>query len=568
MQIKTKISLFFLLAVLAIAGFFRFWHLDKIPPGLYPDVAVNGTDAIGALETSSFQPFYPANNGREGLFMNLIALSFGVFGISVWSLKFVAALFGFFTVLGTYLLTKQLFFYIAFEKKSYEFIALVSSFFLAISFWHVNFSRLGFRAIMVPFFLVWCFYFLFKGVANMAQNQNDTLLPAPPKKKKTALFFALSGFLFGMGFHTYIAFRIAPIILVPVFLISIVAYWPKFKSDFKNRESLISLFKKSYIKNSWINWDIFAVAMIIAILPLAMYFYKNPADFMGRTGQVSIFASENPIKQLVLSAIKTFGQFVVWGDSNWRHNIPGSPEIFWPLIPLFLLGLIYSILQIFRQKNYSLEKLPILSVFYTLLVWWGAMLMPSIMTNEGLPHSLRTIGAIPPSFIFIGLGAFILIKFLQKSIVNRQALLAIYGLLILSIPILIGIEYYRYFIYWGQNEETQGAFTQLFVNEGNYLNSLPQNIKKYILTNEGGVPVPYPYGPPVSAQTIKFITYNKSDINFLRPEEFPDFLNKNIQSPAIFLPMAYSEFIFSQLQQKFPNGKTEQINDFWVFKTQ
>jgi len=41
MSTKNK-ELIFLLIILAIASFFRLWQLDKIPPYLYPDVAMNG----------------------------------------------------------------------------------------------------------------------------------------------------------------------------------------------------------------------------------------------------------------------------------------------------------------------------------------------------------------------------------------------------------------------------------------------------------------------------------------------------------------------------------------------
>jgi len=204
MSRKTTVTILFLL-VIAIAVFFRFYKLDAVPPGLYPDVAVNGTDAVQALRSGDYKLYYPENNGREGLFINLIALSFWLFGASAWAIKIVPAFFGVLTVVGVYLLTKQLFSrgVIAspasagrsnpaensdvdirtgsprrpatagllamtpncpFGLTASDAIALLSTFFLAISFWHVNFSRLGFRAIMVPFFLVWSIYFLLKAI--------------------------------------------------------------------------------------------------------------------------------------------------------------------------------------------------------------------------------------------------------------------------------------------------------------------------------------------------------------------------------------------------------------------
>ena len=104
----TKVIVFFLL-IMAIAIFFRFYKLNQIPPGLYPDVAINGNDALHALKTGEFRVFYPENNGREGLFINLIALSFHLFGVSVLSIKLVPAIIGVLTVLGMYFMVKELF---------------------------------------------------------------------------------------------------------------------------------------------------------------------------------------------------------------------------------------------------------------------------------------------------------------------------------------------------------------------------------------------------------------------------------------------------------------------------
>ena len=86
------------LIVLIIAIFFRLWKLDSIPPGLYPDEAMNTTDALKTLNNNEYRLFYPENNGREGIFMWLIAFSFYVFGASVWSFRIVSALIGILTV--------------------------------------------------------------------------------------------------------------------------------------------------------------------------------------------------------------------------------------------------------------------------------------------------------------------------------------------------------------------------------------------------------------------------------------------------------------------------------------
>lgn len=553
-MLKQKRCTLFFLAILLLAGFFRFWQLDQVPPGLYPDVAVNGIDALNALKTGDFKVFYPENNGREGFFINLDALSIWLFGPSVFALKFPAVLLGFLTVLGFYFLVKEIFAYL--EKEKAEIIALLSTFFLAISFWHVNFSRLGFRAIMVPFCLVWSFWFLFKAINARNQTKSNWLL---------AFYWLLAGSFFGLGFHTYIAFRIAPIILFPLLITEVIRYWPRFKTLWQEKKSAWEFSKQTYVKDGWWGWDVFIIAAILVILPLGLYYWQNPADFMGRAGQVSIFSSENPIKTLALSTAKTLGQFVVYGDGNQRHNISGSPEIFWPLIPFFLIGLIYSITQIFRPKNYREKKYAKLAAFWTMLTWWGAMLMPSIMTNEGLPHALRSIGAAPVSYIFTGLGLYLIIRLVQEKIQNKKALTALGALIFIFAISLIGLEYWRYFVIWGQNQETRGAFTQKFVDQGNYLNSLPASAKKYVVVNEGGVAVPYPDGFPMPSQTIMYVSHKTANITYLKEDQVDQIQKQGQEGQAIVLPLKNDLNLFTYLKAKFPQGTIEKKNDFSVF---
>ena len=70
-------NLLLLLAIMAIAAFFRFYHLAQIPPGLYPDVAINGNDALTAFKTRDFKrlgdqnragDFWPAHGFRTVFF--------------------------------------------------------------------------------------------------------------------------------------------------------------------------------------------------------------------------------------------------------------------------------------------------------------------------------------------------------------------------------------------------------------------------------------------------------------------------------------------------------------------
>jgi len=542
-----KLVFALLLLILALAVFLRFWRLDQIPPGLYPDVAVNGTNALDALKTGNFKIFYPDNNGREGLFINIIALSLWLFGPSIWAIKFVAAIIGSLTILGLYLLARNMFGHLPQAKR--ELIALLSAFLLTFSFWHLDFSRLGFRAIMVPFILAWSFYFLFKGLK--ATQIFGLHTDGSDDKGWAGFYLVIAGLFFGLGFHTYISYRVAPLILLPLLFFSFLA---------------IKKHSKKLVKKTLIYWVIFFVSVFIIAAPIGYYFLTHSQDFMGRTGQVSVLSSANPLKELAISVAKTLGMFNIQGDCNWRHNYACQPELLWPVGLFFLIGIGLSFFEAFRPKNWRQKDWWTLSVYWTLIFIFFGMLLPAIMSREGLPHALRSIGAIPPTFIFAGLGlAFIFWLFQDLYFKKGWRLFLLYALLFLALAGIGFTEFYRYFFDWGTRQETKSEFTQQLVNEGNYINFLPDNVIKYVLANEGGVPVPYPDGIPMPTQTIMFITYGKENIKYLLPSQNSQVLITD--GPTVFVPLKYEGEIFKTLQEKFPNGKIEKIqNEFSVFR--
>jgi len=493
--IKKHQYVLLLFLILCIAGFFRFYKLDTVPAGLYPDVAINGVNAIQAIETGDFKVFYPDNNGREGFFINLLALSMMAFGETAWSLKAVAAVIGLLTVLGIYLLAKELFTHPSILRKYYlnpESIALLSAFFTAVSFWHVNFSRIGFRAIMVPFVMVFLFYFLYRAL-----------------RTGRTIDFLASGLFLGLGLHTYISFRIAPLILAVPFFVEITLYNKKNFKKMKElfREGWLAVTKKFYIEDGWYKWDLMFLVALLVALPLLSYFMANPADFLGRSTQVSVFQSAQPIQTLALSTIKTLGQFNIAGDYNWRHNYAGDPELFWPVGILFLLGLYVLVREILR-KPFTLND----HSYLLLLTWLVVMLVPSFLSSEGIPHALRSIGAIPPAMIIAGIGGVWLYNILEiQNPKMKSSLLAASGILLV---LICYHGYTRYFDDWANNPNVYAAFNQNYVEVGTFLNSLPAEMKKYVIVNAGGVLVK---GIPMPAETVMFVAHGQKNISYLVP---------------------------------------------------
>ena len=509
-------------SIFAIAILARTYHITTLPPGVYPDEAVNGTDAINALETGQFQWFYPNNYGREGLFMNLIALGFKIFGVSVITLKMWSVLFGVLTVAGMMLLARELF-------GTYR-AGLVAGFLYATSFWAINFNRISFRANMLPFVLVFTFYFLFKGL----------------REKKT-YDYILAGVFFGLGVHGYIAFRIAPAILAALFLAFLIS-------------------KKKFLRQYWKSILSFLLAAFFIALPMLLTFWFHPEYFETRSESVSVFSPKvnqgHLGKALWESVTKTFGMFNFQGDQNWRHNFPSQPQLqSWTGI-FFLIGIIVLFYHFFfwlyqRIKNGKRSQEFVVSVL--LLSWLAAMLLPGLLTYEGLPHALRTIGALPAAILIAAFAVEIIFRFLDHMKAKNFRLPIAQlgrGALIFLIAWSGFVAIKTYFIDWASAPEIHAGFSQNFKNMALYLNNLPVSVNKYVVANAGGQIMDD--GLPVSAEVVRLLTHSPTPgINYSRPGDFDP---KNIKGPAKVVLMYYDGEIIAKIKSIFPGALVQKLD--------
>src|SRR3989344_4307580 len=483
----------------ATAVFFRFYNLGDTPPGLYPDEAMNGINALAANDTGGYQIFYPENNGREGLFIGMQALSLKMFCIHPWALRGVSAVIGVLTVIGLYMLAKELF-----DWR----IAALSSFAMAVSFWHVNFSRIGFRAIMVPFILVYAFHFLWKGI----------------KSSRLAYFF-WAGVFGGLGFYTYTSYRIAPLIAIILF----AAYWRYLKNDFGHS-------KYEHARNQLLRG--FALLMLTAFfvaLPMGIYLFQNP-ELLNNQPSLSVFNQPDPLSALGQSVGRTLAMFNFTGDWNARHNIPGAPMLPWPIGIFFIIGFIKELGHWLERRHRHFSPLHTF-----LFAWFIIMLLPGFLSTQA-PHALRTIGVLPVVMLFTGRGVWWLFKAIgawrdtthpaeqyHARHTTDPALILAMVLLLLALG---SYEYNRYFKVWAKDAETAGAFNQNYVDIAQQINALPTSVPKYVIVKAPTVTFRLPDQDkelPVSAATVMFLTDTVSQekraakhVVYLSPEQVFD----------------------------------------------
>jgi len=517
-----KNAVYGLILIILIASFLRFWDLKNTPPGLWSDEAMNGTNAIQALESGppagGWKIFYPENFGREGLFINIQALFVKALGHEPWVLRLPSAIFGLLTVFGLYFLTKEL--------LSVR-VALFASFFLATSFWHINFSRMGFRAIIAPFFLVWSFYFLFLAM-----------------RKHKEWIFAMAGLIFGLGAHSYIAYRVAPII-------ALLPLWRFYKNWLKDTGRPLGNSVSKYCAPCLIGILIFMA--FLAALPLLWYYAQNPADFFGRTSAISIFnlpagkaGSTNPLGQFSENLVKTLGMFNFVGDFNWRHNFAGSPELWRPVGILFLVGIWLSLKKFKWPESF-------------LLLWFGVMILPVALSNEALPHALRAIVLIPPAMIFAALG-------LDWVWANIRPRLRIFIFIFLSAAALQA--YSQYFLRWAPNFNVYQAFQTNLTEKARWLNQQPKDIKKYVITD--AVDRVDMRGAPMSFQPIIFITdtfypqkQTEKNIYYLSANNLSGI---DCFGKCVIIPVESRPAIYKTIKQKIPSLRLNTSPGFIILK--
>lgn len=325
--------------ILILAAILRFWHLSRNPPGLYWDEVSNGYNAYSVLKTArdEYGVFLPTvfrsyDDYKPPTYIYALVPSVATFGLDEFAVRFPSALGGVLTVLLTYLISKII---IRSEK-----FALFASFFLAISPWHIHFSRGGFEANFMAFLTILGLYLFLQWRGQL----------------KLLIFSATA---FGLAFNTYQGAKI----WVPLFIVMIAFYW---------REDLIKYGKKLII-------PIFIFA--IFCLPVVLNF--NQSFIRGKS--VSIF-SQNETDKLGAFLNGYFSHFspvflFTKGDQIGRHSVPGMGELYVFEIPLILAGIYLLFKTKFKHRNF-------------LIAWLLLSPIPAALSSP-TPHSLRAITFIP-----------------------------------------------------------------------------------------------------------------------------------------------------------------------------
>ena len=365
-----------LVLITVAAATLRLTAIDSLPPGLYHDEAYNGLDALQVL-SGRYPIYFEANNGREPLFIYLLAASIAVWGRSPGALRLVSALAGTVAIPAIYWLARELY-----DRH----VATVAAILAVTTVWTLNLSRVAFRAgLMLPLMAL-SLALLWRGL-----------------RLRRLSYMAGAGALYGLTFYTYLAARFSLVALL-FFIIYI---------GLRDRQLL------------WLRgWGLFGLLGLVVVCPLGLYLVRNWSSALERSAQVSIL---NPAINggdfwgtLMRHVWRTVRAFVYRGDFIPRHNVPFRP-VFSPLIALAFWGGLG--IAIWRARRCSANAFCV--------IWLGVMLLPTTLAEDAL-HMLRASGVLPVLLVFAALGLVEFWRLLSRRGASGAAGLLIGGALLAS----------------------------------------------------------------------------------------------------------------------------------------
>lgn len=450
-----------LVLILFLAAILRLYDLGRIPPSLDWDEAALGYNAYSILRTGRdeyghFLPliFKSFGDYKPGLYIYLTVPFVAIFGLTELAVRLPSALIGITTVWLLYQVA------LLFLKKKP--LALFTSFALAVSPWHLHFSRGAWEANVALFFVLGGIY---------------AFLRAEKKRIKWLYFSALS--LAG-AVLTYQGGKL----MVPLIVFGLlVCYWPKFKKI--ARKNLI----------------IAAVLLLILSLPSLLPVFTGGG---GRLEVMSLFSyrrSPEEISQILLQdkGSRFFfnlfhcewlafargilgryfnhfsGKFLFFeGDwGNQRHSVPYGGVLYYIDFLFLISGLAYLIREKIPGKNFF---------WYWLLV----TPLPAALSRDAI-QAVRSLNMVLPLTIIVASGMYqVYLWIKQRKFIIHYSLFIILLLIYIWCFIYYLDQYYLHYPvhssqYW------QYGYREVV----NFIYPIKDNYSKIIFTQKWGQPYIY-----------------------------------------------------------------------------
>lgn len=369
---------FSIFAILLIAVGIRFYQLGIVPHGMTWDEAAIGYNGYAILNTRrdewlvrlpiSFQSF---GDFKAPFAIYLNGFFTYLFGMNLFAVRLPFAIASMFAILGMILLTREFF------NKNKEYYSLFAGFLLALSPWHIHYSRAGFESGMALAFTIWGIWLF---ILSLKKNFKTILLTIG-----SAMFFVAS-------IYTYHSSKL----FVPLLGLTFAILF--YKKIFANLKQLI-------------------LPVIVFGAGLYPFLYDSfYAEGLTRAG-VTIFSTDLSLMEKLTYVIKNIfihlsPNFMLFGQTTTlRHGTGYLGVLFITTYLLFFLGLFSFIKKFKNIEKYKYHLLAIKIAFLGIL--------PAAIATE-IPHSNRAILALPGIILTATFGLNYIINFAKKLNLNKN----------------------------------------------------------------------------------------------------------------------------------------------------
>jgi hypothetical protein len=254
-----------------------------------------------------------------------------------------------------------------------ELLPLLAAFTLAVLYPALHFSRFGIRAMTMLPLVTLAVYAFWRGWRG-----------------RSDLWLTLAGLFVGLSLYTFAAARLFPL----VFILFGIYLW---------------VWDRPGLRDRWRGLIAATIAALLAAAPLLLFFLRYPYFLVFRMAYVANRgkgALEGaPALTWLYNVGRVIGGLFWQGETHLRHNLPGRPYMDFIQAVLFAFGFARS-LRFWRKPEYAF-----------LLIWFGVMLLPSILSGDA-PHFGRLTGAAPAVALLVAAGGTWLAEWLDR-VANR-----------------------------------------------------------------------------------------------------------------------------------------------------
>ncbi|HSG14689.1 MAG TPA: glycosyltransferase family 39 protein, partial [Anaerolineae bacterium] len=402
-------------------------RIESAPPGLNGDELFNAIDAL-QLGPGRWQVFFEGNNGREALFLYLMAVPLRLLGQSVWAIRLPAVLLGTGVVLLTYGIGT-----LAFNRR----IGFVAGLLIAVSLWPVMQARWGLRAVSLTFFTALTIYLYLLAMRRTGRALGPWIA---------------AGLALGLSLYTYIPSRAFPLVILAWFA------W-------------IALTRRPLFGRIWRRLLLSLLLALIVFAPFGIYMVRFPEKVNQRIDSLQGFNKlektlEGDPGPLLRNVASVPLMFTFQGDTAARYHFDSRP-VFDPLTGIFFyLGLVVTVWLAFRRGREPDNR----SSYGLMLLWAAAMLAPNLIVGVNTSF-LRAAGAIVPIYLIAAIGldnvyGWFRRRWPQHDVAWRFAfagLIAVGGLLTLI------RTWHDYFNLWVNENEVRLVYHAGLAQIGDYL---------------------------------------------------------------------------------------------------